>query len=143
MVRVDTDPADAILGTLNGSSTVAEVGVACLSAPSSGRRVTGPDAAPAVHRDQCAADADADAVCGAEYGMTSPERVNSRNGYRHRDLDTGIGIGIGIGIGTIDVAIPKLRQGSYFPDWLLERRLLRAQVPHHCQRQPEPPRLRQ
>jgi putative transposase len=58
--------------------------------------------------------ADADAVCGAEYGMASPERVNSRNGYRHRELDTRVG--------TIDVAIPKLRQGSYFPDWLLERR---------------------
>jgi transposase-like protein len=58
--------------------------------------------------------AEADAVCGAEYGAVSPERVNSRNGYRHRELDTRIG--------TIDVAIPKLRSGSYFPDWLLERR---------------------
>ena len=58
--------------------------------------------------------AEADAVCGAEYGTSSPERVNSRNGYRHRELDTRAG--------TIDVAIPKLRQGSYFPDWLLERR---------------------
>jgi transposase-like protein len=58
--------------------------------------------------------ADADAVCGAEYGQVSPDRVNRRNGYRHRDLDTRVG--------TIDVAIPKLRQGSYFPDWLLERR---------------------
>jgi putative transposase len=58
--------------------------------------------------------ADADAVCGAEYGVASPDRVNSRNGYRHRELDTRTG--------TIDVAIPKLRTGSYFPDWLLERR---------------------
>ena len=58
--------------------------------------------------------AEADAVCGAEYGTASPERVNSRNGYRHRELDTRIG--------TIDVAVPKLRSGSYFPDWLLERR---------------------
>jgi len=58
--------------------------------------------------------ADADAICGAEYGTASPERVNSRNGYRHRELDTRAG--------TIDVAIPKLRQGSYFPEWLLERR---------------------
>jgi transposase-like protein len=58
--------------------------------------------------------ADADAVCGAEYGVPSPERVNSRNGYRHRELDTRVG--------TLDVAIPKLRQGSYFPEWLLERR---------------------
>ena len=58
--------------------------------------------------------AEADAVCGAEYGQASPERTNSRNGYRHRDLDTRAG--------TIDVAIPKLREGSYFPEWLLERR---------------------
>ena len=57
--------------------------------------------------------AQADAVCGAEYGSRSTERVNSRNGYRHRDLDTRAG--------TIDVAIPKLRQGSFFPEWLLER----------------------
>ncbi|GAB3467730.1 transposase [Kineococcus endophyticus] len=30
----------------------------------------------------------ADAACGAEYGASSPERVNTRNGYRHRPLDT-------------------------------------------------------
>lgn len=58
--------------------------------------------------------AEADAVCGAEWGQPSAERVNRRNGYRHRDLDTRVG--------TIDVAIPKLRTGSYFPEWLLERR---------------------
>src|SRR4051794_28256379 len=58
--------------------------------------------------------AEADVVCGAEYGTSSPQRVNTRNGYRHRDFDTRVG--------TLDVAIPKLRQGSYFPDWLLERR---------------------
>jgi len=58
--------------------------------------------------------AEADAVCGAEWGQASPERVNQRNGYRHRDLDTRVG--------TLDVAIPKLRTGSYFPEWLLERR---------------------
>jgi transposase-like protein len=58
--------------------------------------------------------ADADSVCGADYGVASPDRVTQRNGYRHRELDTRVG--------TIDVAIPKLRQGTYFPDWLLERR---------------------
>ncbi len=58
--------------------------------------------------------ADADAVIGAEWGQPSPDRVTHRNGYRHRDLDTRAG--------TIDVAIPKLRQGTYFPEWLLERR---------------------
>ena len=46
--------------------------------------------------------AEADSVCGAEYGQSSPERVNSRNGYRHRDFDTRAG--------TLDLAIPKLRQ---------------------------------
>ena len=33
--------------------------------------------------------AEADAMCGAGYGERSAERVNSRNGYRHRELDTG------------------------------------------------------
>ncbi|MGO4205707.1 IS256 family transposase [Rhodococcus sp. TAF43] len=58
--------------------------------------------------------AEADVLCGAGYGQRSDERINSRNGYRHRDFDTRVG--------TLDVAIPKLRSGSYFPDWLLERR---------------------
>lgn len=58
--------------------------------------------------------ADADAVAGAEWGKQSPNRTTQRNGYRHRDLDTRVG--------TVDVAVPKLRQGTYFPDWLLERR---------------------
>lgn len=58
--------------------------------------------------------AQADTVCGAEYGVASEQRVNHRNGYRHRDLDTRVG--------TIDVAVPKLRHGAFFPDWLLERR---------------------
>jgi putative transposase len=58
--------------------------------------------------------AEADAVCGAAYGERSSERANIRNGYRRRGWDTRAG--------SIDLAIPKLRQGSYFPDWLLERR---------------------
>ncbi len=58
--------------------------------------------------------ADADQVCGASYGTVSDDRVNRRNGYRHRDFDTRAG--------TIDVKIPKLRSGTYFPEWLLERR---------------------
>jgi transposase-like protein len=60
--------------------------------------------------------ADADAVCGAGYGERSDERVNSRNRYRHRhrEWDTRAG--------SIDLQVPKLRQGSYFPGWLLERR---------------------
>lgn len=58
--------------------------------------------------------AEADAICGAEYGTRAPERANTRNGSRHRDFDKRVG--------TMDVAIPKLRAGTYFPDWLLERR---------------------
>ena len=58
--------------------------------------------------------AEASAVCNAGYLERSPERTNVRNGYRVRDWDTRVG--------TIDLAIPKLRQGSYFPEWLLEPR---------------------
>ncbi|MFG2791643.1 transposase, partial [Streptomyces sp. NPDC048419] len=57
---------------------------------------------------------EADALCNAEYGQVSDERVNHRNGYRPREWDTRAG--------TVELAIPKLRQGSYFPHWLLERR---------------------
>ena len=58
--------------------------------------------------------AEAGAVCGAGYGERSAERTNIRNGCRRRDWDTRAG--------SISLAIPKLRQGSYFPGWLLERR---------------------
>ena len=58
--------------------------------------------------------AEADAVCGAGYGERSEERANTRNGYRSRGWDTRAG--------SIELAMPKLREGSYFPDWLLERR---------------------
>jgi putative transposase len=57
--------------------------------------------------------AEADAVCGAPYRERSDERTTKRNGYRDREWDTRTG--------TIELAIPKLRAGSYFPDWLLER----------------------
>ena len=58
--------------------------------------------------------AEADAICGAPYGERSPERVNARNGYRSRRWDTRAG--------TIELEIPKLRSGSYFPDWLITPR---------------------
>jgi len=58
--------------------------------------------------------ADADARCGAEYNSRNPERTNRRNGYRERRWDTRVG--------TIPLAIPRLREGTYFPEWLLERR---------------------
>jgi transposase-like protein len=59
-------------------------------------------------------DGEVEQLCGASYGEVSQERVNSRNGYRRREWDTRAG--------TIELAIPKLRQGSYFPEWLLEKR---------------------
>lgn len=58
--------------------------------------------------------AEADALCGAGFRERSDGRVNRRNGYRARPFDTRAG--------TIALAVPKLRSGSYYPDWLLERR---------------------
>jgi putative transposase len=68
-----------------------------------------------------------DAICGASYGERSDERTNRRNGYRSRPWDTRTG--------TIDLAVPKLREGSYFPGWLLEprRRAERAFVQVVCE----------
>jgi putative transposase len=58
--------------------------------------------------------AEASMQCQAAYGERSEERVNSRNGYRERRWDTRVG--------TIDLNVPKLREGSYFPAWLLTHR---------------------
>jgi transposase-like protein len=74
-----------------------------------GVRVTGPAARVLSTFIQTLMSAEADAVCGSPYRSSSPDRTNVRNGYRHRDFDTRTG--------TIDVGIPKLRSGSYFPDW--------------------------
>lgn len=59
-------------------------------------------------------DAEVEVCCNAGYGEVTPERVNSRNGYRLREWDTRAG--------TIELAIPKLRQGSYYPEFLEHRR---------------------
>ena len=66
--------------------------------------------------------AEVEVLCNAAYGEVTPERTNSRNGYRSRQLDTRVG--------SVDLSIPKLREGSYFPGWLLEprRRAERALV---------------
>jgi transposase-like protein len=66
--------------------------------------------------------AEVEVLCNAGYGEITPERTNSRNGYRSRQLDTRVG--------SIDLSIPKLREGSYYPGWLLEprRRAERALV---------------
>jgi len=58
--------------------------------------------------------AEVDAICNAGYNERTPDRENSRNGGRTRRWDTRAG--------TIELRIPKLRQGSYFPDWLIEPR---------------------
>ena len=59
-------------------------------------------------------DADVEVRCNAGYGEVTPDRVNSRNGYRRREWDTRAG--------TVELAIPKLRHGSYFPSFLEHRR---------------------
>jgi transposase-like protein len=58
--------------------------------------------------------ADVDNTCNANLGERTPERTNQRNGYRDRPWDTRLG--------SIRLSVPKVRRGSYFPDWLLERR---------------------
>ena len=52
-------------------------------------------------------DAEVSAQIGTQIGERSPERVTYRNGYRNRTWDTRVG--------TMELHIPKLREGSYFP----------------------------
>lgn len=58
--------------------------------------------------------AEASTVCGAPNRQPGADRVNRHNGYRECRGDTRVG--------TIDLVIPKLTKGSYFPDWLLKPR---------------------
>lgn len=57
---------------------------------------------------------DVETLCQAAYGERSDERINSRNGYRDRGYETRAG--------KVDLKIPKLRTGSYFPGFLEPRR---------------------
>lgn len=57
--------------------------------------------------------AEADAACGAAYGSRSEGRTNSRNGYRPRTLKTGVG--------DVELEVPKLRKGTYYPGSVLSR----------------------
>jgi putative transposase len=59
-------------------------------------------------------DMDTEGLCAAAYGERSPDRANSRNGYRERLWETRAG--------SVDLKIPKLRKGSYFPGFLEPRR---------------------
>jgi transposase-like protein len=59
-------------------------------------------------------DAEVSSQIGAEKYERSADRLTQRNGYRARPWDTRLG--------TLDLQIPKLRQGSYFPSWLEPRR---------------------
>ncbi|WTL63963.1 IS256 family transposase [Streptosporangium sp. NBC_01495] len=59
-------------------------------------------------------DAEVEQLCGAGYGEVSDQRTNTRNGYRMRPWDTRAG--------SIELAVPRLRSGSYFPDFLLDKR---------------------
>lgn len=56
-----------------------------------------------------------DGLTGAAPGERSPERINQRNGYRDRIWETRAG--------TVELHIPKLRKGSYFPAFLEPRRM--------------------
>lgn len=59
-------------------------------------------------------DMDVESLCTAAYGERTPERTNSRNGFRERLWETRAG--------SIDLKIPKLRKSSYFPGFLEPRR---------------------
>lgn len=63
---------------------------------------------------QLVMDSEVSELCGASYGARDEGRTNSRNGYRERTLETRLG--------TLDLSIPKLRQGSYFPSFMTPRR---------------------
>jgi putative transposase len=60
-------------------------------------------------------------LTGAAYGEKDPGRIAQRNGYRDRSWETRAG--------TVELRIPKLRKGSYFPGFLEPRRMVGSRTP--------------
>jgi hypothetical protein len=56
-----------------------------------------------------------ESLTGAPHGSRAPDRLTHRNGYREREWETRAG--------TVELRIPKLRKGSYFPGFLEPRRM--------------------
>ena len=67
-----------------------------------------------------------DTLCGAAPGERTPDRLNQRNGYRDRDWQTRAG--------NVELRIPKLRRGSYFPTVKRHREPIRALPRLKCSR---------
>ena len=63
-------------------------------------------------------------LTGADYGEKHPDRLAQRNGYRDRDWHTRAG--------TVELRIPKLRKGSYFPGFLEPRRMAESEEAQPC-----------
>ena len=64
----------------------------------------------------CMMNLEVENLTGAAHGEQSVSRINQRNGYRGRAWETRVG--------TVELEIPKLRKGSYFPTILEQRRAL-------------------